>query len=371
MSTGHISAFEVTRLLAGARLGRRGPLYLVHALTARCNARCGFCAWNPDFYDPKDQLPTEEIEQLYTDARKAGFLGVSVWGGEPLLHKDFERIMRHAKGLGLITNMVTNGFLLERKLDSVLPYVDRLCISLDHPSAEHDTMRKIPGLFDRIISATREVRRRDPKRPIVFICTLQKANVHPDTVREMAELMRSLGVIGVFNGMREEAASDTDVTIDQYAAPQEELSLAFRTVADLKRRGYPILNSHTHLDMMAAGPPVYRCHWPKLMLPIEANGDVVDCMHWGTRPVGNLRDTPLPEILKHPRLRELRGEVGEACHQCVSVHRIEISEVWEGNLEPAKSWAQLRRSAGSRARKGATTSAGASPGRALRLSILD
>ena len=52
MSTGHISAFEVTRLLAGARLGRRGPLYLVHALTARCNARCGFCAWNPDFYDP-------------------------------------------------------------------------------------------------------------------------------------------------------------------------------------------------------------------------------------------------------------------------------------------------------------------------------
>ncbi len=342
MRIGHISAFEVTRKLAAARLGRRGPLYLVHALTARCNARCGFCAWNPDFYDPKDQLTTEQIEQLYTDARDSGFIGLSVWGGEPLLHKDFGRIMRHAKRLGLVTNMITNGFLLERKLDEVLPNVDRLCISLDHPSCEHDAMRGIPGLFERILSATRELRRREPDKPIIFICTLQKANVHPDTVREMAELMRSLNVLGIFNGMREEAASDVeDAGIDSYAASQPELTLAFQTIAELKREGYPILNSRTHIDMMMKGPPVYRCHWPKLMLPVEANGDVVDCMHWGTRPVGNLRQTPLSEILDLPRLRELAGEEGEACHKCVSIHRVEISEVWDGNLEPMKSWTQL------------------------------
>jgi MoaA/NifB/PqqE/SkfB family radical SAM enzyme len=94
---------------------------------------------------------------------------------------------------------------------------------------------------------------------------------------------------------------------------------------------------------MRAGPPIYRCHWPKLMLPVEANGDVVDCMHWGTRPIGNLRSTPFAEILKSPRLRELAGEAGERCHECVSIHRVEISEVWEGNLEPIKSWRLLRK----------------------------
>ncbi len=36
------------------------------------------------------------------------------------------------------------------------------------------------------------------------------------------------------------------------------------------------------------------------------------------------------------------GEKGEACHKCVSIHRVEISEVWDGNLEPVKSWRQLR-----------------------------
>jgi len=343
-NTGRMSAFEVTRLLAGARLGRRGPLYLVHALTARCNARCGFCAWNPDFYDPRDQLSTEEIEQLYTDARHAGFLGLSVWGGEPLLHPDFDRLVAHAKNLGLTTNMVTNGFLLERKMDAVLSHVDRLCISVDHPSSKHDEMRGIRGLFDRIVESVREVRRRDPAKPIVFICTLQKANVDSETIREMAELIRSLGVLGIFNAMREETATDDpNAEIDAYAPTQDQLSRAFVTLSELKRRGYPILNSHTHMDMMRDGPPVYRCHWPKLMLPVEANGDVVDCMHWGTRPIGNIRDKPFTEILKSPRLRELAGKAGESCHKCVSIHRVEISKVWEGNLEPLASWRLLRR----------------------------
>ena len=78
---------------------------------------------------------------------------------------------------------------------------------------------------------------------------------------------------------------------------------------------------------MRDGPPVYRCHWPKFMLPIEANGDVVDCMHWGTRPIGNVKDTPFAELLASPRLRALAGREGEACHKCVSIHRVEISEV--------------------------------------------
>ena len=66
-----LSALEITRQIVGVKLHWRHPLYLVHALTARCNARCGFCAWNPDFYDPRDQLSTEGILRLYSDARRA------------------------------------------------------------------------------------------------------------------------------------------------------------------------------------------------------------------------------------------------------------------------------------------------------------
>jgi MoaA/NifB/PqqE/SkfB family radical SAM enzyme len=340
------TAFEVVKNVALARAGRGHPLYLVHALTARCNARCGFCAWNPEFYDPKQQLSTDAIKRLYSDARAAGFIGLSIWGGEPLLHADFAEIVRHAHDVGLITHVVTNGFLLERKLDPVATYLDRVCISLDHPSAVHDELRGIKGLFERIVASTRALKARAPDKPIIFVCTLQKANVDPATVRRLAELAADLGALVIFNGLREEAATDGgDAGIDAYAATQAQLAEAFATVRDLKERGLPILNSFTHVDKMRAGPPVYRCHWPKFMLPIEANGDVVDCMHWGTRPIGNVKDAPLSDLLASPRLRALAGAEGEACHKCVSVHRVEISEVSCGNLEPLRSWTLLRKPA--------------------------
>ena len=338
------NAFEIAGLVLGARFRWRHPLYLVHSLTARCNARCGFCAWNPDFYDPREQLATPAIKRLYSDARAAGFIGVSVWGGEPLLHPDFAEIMRHAREVGLMTHIVTNGFLLDRKLDAVLEHVDRICISLDHPSSAHDESRGLRGLFDKIVTATREIRTRAPKKQIIFICTLLATNSAPESLRAMAELFADLGVLGVFNGMREEPASASpDATLRGWAPSREVTTEAFATIAKLKRAGFPILNSFTHIKMMQAGPPVYRCHWPKFMLPIEANGDVVDCMHWGTRPIDNVARTPFAEILKHPRLAALAGDVGEACHQCVSIHRVEISEVCRGNLEPVRAWSMLRK----------------------------
>ncbi len=338
-----MNQLQLAARLVRARVAHRHPLYLVHALTARCNARCGFCAWNPDFYDPRDQLTTSEILALHTDAAEAGFVGVSMWGGEPLLVRDFDGIVAHARRLGLETHVVTNGFLLERHLDAVVEHVDRLCVSVDHASALHDELRRIPRLFETIVRATHALRERAPHKPVVFICTLQRANVDPASITALAELCASLRVRIVFNALREEAATDDDASLAGFAAEPDQLRAAFAQILELKRRGLPVLNSRTHLAMMSEGPPVYRCHWPKLMLPIEANGDVVDCMHWGTRPIGNVRETPLAELLEHPRLRALAGPEGEACHRCVSLHRVEVSEVWDGNLEPLWSWRELSR----------------------------
>jgi MoaA/NifB/PqqE/SkfB family radical SAM enzyme len=155
----------------------------------------------------------------------------------------------------------------------------------------------------------------------------------------MAIVMKTLGVVGIFNPMRIDAATDdTPINLGKYNPSDNEITRAFAKVAELKKRGYPIVNSYTHLDKLQRLPMSYRCHWPKVMLPIEANGDVVDCMYWGQRPIGNVRDAPFSEILDAPRLRALAGEAGEACHKCVSVHRVDVSEAWEGRLEPAVSW---------------------------------
>ena len=336
MKTRKANGLDIARMVVRAKLRWQQPHYLIHGLTNRCNARCGFCAWND--FESKDQLTTEEIKKLYYDARESGFLGVSIWGGEPLLHRDSAEIFAYAKTLGLSTHLITNGALLPRKIDEVVSSIDRLCISVDHPSRKHDEMRGVKGLFEKIVEATREIRRQAPQQKIVYIYTLQKGNTGRAALEAMAELTRSLGVVGVYNALRLEVASTVEADLERYNPSSAELAEAFAVVRSLKERGYPVLNSYTHIDKMRHGPPVYRCHWPKFMLPIEANGDVVDCMHWGKKSIANVRDVPFAEILKHRRLRELAGEEGEACHKCVSLHRVEISEIWEGNFEPLTSW---------------------------------
>lgn len=62
----------------------------------------------------------------------------------------------------------------------------------------------------------------------------------------------------------------------------------------------------------------------------------------GTRPVTHVKDAPFAETLAHPRLKALAGRAGEACHTCVSIHRVELSKVCDGNLEPRRSWNMLR-----------------------------
>ncbi len=126
--------------------------------------------------------------------------------------------------------------------------------------------------------------------------------------------------------MRVDATADGtagDVDLAAFDPGDDALVAAYAQVQALKERGYPIINSNTFLARMQHLPLVYHCHWPKFIVPIEANGDVVDCMHWGRAPVDNVRNRPLREILRNPRLRQLAGPAGEACHQCRSVHRFE------------------------------------------------
>ncbi len=119
-----------------------------------------------DLYDANDQLPPA-IERLYSDARAAGFLGVLIWGGEPLLHRDFDEVVRHAHDLGLVTHRVTKGFVLERKFDAVVPWLDRMCISLDHPSPLHDELPGMPPKAPtRASPPTRRARPSSPSRPV-------------------------------------------------------------------------------------------------------------------------------------------------------------------------------------------------------------
>lgn len=94
-----------------------------------CDSRCRFCF--ATFRDVRSRLPVENAEQLVTTLAHAGIQKLTFVGGEPTLHPDLGRLMRHAKACGMVTCVVTNGFRLARLLDEYADAVDWVGLSLD------------------------------------------------------------------------------------------------------------------------------------------------------------------------------------------------------------------------------------------------
>jgi MoaA/NifB/PqqE/SkfB family radical SAM enzyme len=120
---------------------------------------------------------------------------IQISGGEPLLRKDVEDIIKAVKqpnGTPYIV-FVTNGALLTVERFNRLREigVDAYSISLDYPDERHDDFRSIPGLFGRIRDLARGVD--DSGRSIITLNSVIQSDNFRDLPR-MAEVAREWGV---------------------------------------------------------------------------------------------------------------------------------------------------------------------------------
>ncbi|MGH8193217.1 MAG: radical SAM/SPASM domain-containing protein [Woeseiaceae bacterium] len=95
------------------------PRRIYVTLTAQCNLRCKGCLYGVNEFMPGEQLPWPIVRDLLSDAALLGIRNIRLYGGEPMMHKDLPRIVRHATDLGLHTWMTTNGVLLKKKFDAL------------------------------------------------------------------------------------------------------------------------------------------------------------------------------------------------------------------------------------------------------------
>ncbi|NUM89557.1 MAG: radical SAM protein, partial [Bdellovibrionales bacterium] len=92
----------------------RVPLQCILEITRRCNLRCNHCyigdaRWKPD----PGQMPTEKVLRLIDTLAREGTLWLTITGGEPLAHRDFRKIWRHAFEAGFLLHLYTNATLLD------------------------------------------------------------------------------------------------------------------------------------------------------------------------------------------------------------------------------------------------------------------
>lgn len=153
---------------AGKKLytpGTQKPIYLLNFITNSCNAACEHC-----FYWKKRN--TNKIEELSIGEHKkiAKSLGsmfqITFTGGSPELRNDLPEIVYEYHKYCRPTNITVCmlGYHTKRIVKHIIKMLE-ICegqyisigISLDGIRGEHDSFRKLEGLFDRVLNTINEL----------------------------------------------------------------------------------------------------------------------------------------------------------------------------------------------------------------------
>ena len=106
------------------------PLAVNFHLIKACDSRCKFCfATFRDLHHPR--LPTDACRRILDAIREAGCAKVTFAGGEPTLRRDLGDLVEHARNLGMVTAVVTNGSRLAPLLDTHAHALDWVGLSVD------------------------------------------------------------------------------------------------------------------------------------------------------------------------------------------------------------------------------------------------
>ncbi|MCX6643593.1 MAG: PTO1314 family radical SAM protein [Candidatus Bathyarchaeota archaeon] len=238
----------------------KAPLFCGHKLTYNCNLRCKMC---PFWKRPSQDSSLEQEKAILKQVYNSGACGIAFEGGEPLLRKDLAKILAFSRSLPLHTSLITNGTLLESKIDEISPYINGVVyVSLDGLEKTHDAIRGVGGCFRK---AVRGISAAEEKVAVTINTTIMAENI--DEIDSLVRLAKELGTrISI-------AVAHEYCNINASSPATDKISKIAHTLIEMKREGYPIVNSIGYLKVMAKDKN-WQCK-PWAMVNIDPNGNVV------------------------------------------------------------------------------------------------
>lgn len=193
---------------------------VVWELTLRCNAHCSHCGSSAGTMRAHE-LTLDESLRVCDQLAELHCERINLMGGELFLYPHWKKIASYLSKKGILVSIITNGILLNKENISFLKEIntETIGISLDGGLAQtHDTVRQVPGLFDRIFQNIPTISQAGI--PLVAITTLTKKNL-----LELNILKEKLLNSG-FRGWQLQIAALTGRMAEVFLLNQEEYYIA-------------------------------------------------------------------------------------------------------------------------------------------------
>ncbi len=295
-------------------------------ITHNCNSRCITCnMWRSK---STNELTTAELQDILTQLKDIGVVGVGFEGGELLLRNDLPQIVEKAHQLGFESiGMMTNGLLLTKKKaeNLIQKGVTGIGISIDGIGETHDLVRGVKGAYEKSMKALEGlVNLRDSKYP--------QLNLHMGTILMQPTMDDFIPLADLAHRLRVDFSlqliddslfffSGIDMA-SLWIEDQNKLDSLINELHNLKRVNSALKScSHTRLEYARRyfGDPKQAklpCYLGYLTIYIDAHGEVYPgCLALGS--VGSLREKSLKEIVESPEYkRRVQAMFRKECPGC-------------------------------------------------------
>ena len=133
---------------------RNLPILMSLAVSDICNADCYHCSYfNGMHHEDKKKLDLEELRKVIHSGQQLGVSVLNFVGGEPLLRKDINEIIKCVDKDLSTTVIFTNGWALKEKAAGLRKAgLDGVYVSIDSADKDtHDKLRNTPGIYEKAI----------------------------------------------------------------------------------------------------------------------------------------------------------------------------------------------------------------------------
>jgi MoaA/NifB/PqqE/SkfB family radical SAM enzyme len=327
-------------------LANGGPGYLQFAITNICNAKCDFCGFAIDRFDPKQRrsVTLQEARDVIDIARKNQIGYLLFVGGEPLVHRDLAAMVRYAAESGIHPMICTNGSLWteQNMRDLAHQGLSSVIMSVDsHDVISHEKNR---GLSD----VCRKIQRANAVFQELGIQTTASVTASK-LIRDYDKLPAFLTELG-FNSctfsypLTSLASSDlsfSDSSLVNYTT--EELIEVFEKIKQMKRRsGFPVVNPAESLTEMQRHlrkePERFGCLGGHKYFYLDWHLNLYRCHFWET-PMCNIYEFDSTKLIRDGCTRCMID-----CYRDPSVLQfaaISVSDAWN-NLKKGRVGAAAR-----------------------------